>query len=136
CMQQGNFVKAEEWLSYALTKAREIGIPQNIVIAHHALGLTQTYLSKWNESRENLLAALDLWRSLDNHYELADVLQRLGSPEFKNEQYEQAQDYLNQAMEICMELQDVVQRDRLRGLIRNIIDLLPPKSTSARDGAG
>lgn len=131
-MQQGDFAKAEESLSHALAKARESNTPQHIVIAHHALGLNETYLEQWEESRENLFTALRMWRSFDNHYEMANTLQGLGYLEYRSGHPEQALAYLNDALAMTSELQDVLQRDRLQNLIRQTINTVSSDSTSAR----
>jgi tetratricopeptide (TPR) repeat protein len=65
------------------------------------------------------------WEKLDNFYELANAHQALGNLENKRKQPEQALEWLQKALELCMKTPPSNQRTWLEGHIRATIDEIP-----------
>lgn len=120
-LQSKDYEAAEQWLTLTLAEAQGLGILYHIAIAHHALGLVQTSLKKFDDARESLQQALGLWKEMNNIFEHLSLLQALGYLEGLAGNKEIALHHLTTAEEACQKLDPTTFRALLLARIRGSI---------------
>ncbi len=124
CLHRKEGEKAVDWMRVALREAELLNVPHYLAAAHHSMGLAQTMVKQYAESRESLKTAIELWKQLQNDFDRASAMQAMGYLEGLDGHKGQALIYLNEAMDICMGLMDTPQRQMMVNLIQESIDEL------------
>lgn len=119
--QLGDFEAAESWFKQALDEALRLNLPQYVVVARHGLGLSQGRLGRYEPARANLLAALDLWTNLKNHFEQANTHYALADLEYAAGNHAFARQHLLSASEIVNTLPDTPNTAFLRAQIEELL---------------
>jgi tetratricopeptide (TPR) repeat protein len=119
-----DYTGAKQWFVEALKEAHYLPHPQYVVIAIHSLGLAQTELQEYEEARQNLISAYNMWADLRNTYEQASTLQALGYLEYRSGNTNAARQHLVTARSLAQKLPLVSQRKYLEKLIDDTLNEL------------
>lgn len=123
--QRQQWNEAESWYQIALEEAVNMNRPQYVVVVRHGLGLTQAKLGLFDAARSNLQLVWASWNEMNNLFEQADVLYGLADLEVLAGNIRLARNHLNDALELCSQLDNVRDVAYLRDCVQLMLDNLP-----------
>ncbi len=95
---------------------------------YNNLGMAHAGLADWKVAEAYFLASLELWRNLEDTHNLANVLDNLGNMFIKARQLKQANELLNQALQVLSTTPDNPAKTYLQREIKNRLSRIKDKT--------
>lgn len=128
-IHQKNYDAAEQWSQMSLDEFRSLGMTYQSGMAYHALGMSQTYLRKHAEARENLLESIQVWEEFEDERQAAHTEHTLAFNEAMQGNKEEAMRLLEQGRVRWDRVPDSAWKDRQLAKIDRLVRAIENNET-------